>query len=222
MIAVRKYSLFALASAAIFIGFYGGWPINLGTTGRWDVRCNLFPEASLEKEIAQCEDVLAEKIYEGEALGEVYFRLGYFHNQLGEWQIAYDYYQIARELRPLRVSAHHNTASILGRHKQDWEGVVEATTDTIDLIDPVLSHHSHAWTMRGIARMMLGQFDEALVDFKVAQSIYPEERWLAEVIEHFDHVKRVLIDNDFKIPDTPTTLDSTQMLQLLGRMFLNL
>ena len=222
MTAVREYSLFALASGALFIGFYGWGPINLGTTGRWDVRCNLFPEASLEKEISQCEDVLVEKVYEGEALGEVYFRLGYFHNQLGEWQIAYEYYQIARELRPERVSAHHNTAMILGRYNQDWEGVVDATTDTIDLIEPVLSHHSHAWAMRGTARLMLGQFDEALADFKVAQAIYPEDQELAELIEHFGEIKRYFLSNEFTMPDAPTLLNSKQMLGLLRRMFLHL
>lgn len=220
MTALRRYSLLTLASSALFIGFFGGGPFSFRTSGSWDVRCNLFPESSLRKEIAQCEDVLAEKVYEGEALGEVHFRLGFFQDE-SDWQIAYDHFQIARELRPELVSAHYNTALILGRYKQDWEGVVDATTDTIDLIEPVLSHHSRAWTMRGIARMMLGQFDEALADFEVARSIYPKDEGLTVMIENFDELKRYLIDNDFTMPEKPATRYATQTIQLLGRIFLN-
>jgi tetratricopeptide (TPR) repeat protein len=183
MQAIRKRPFLALAGGVFLAGFFAWGPVDFRTYRSWGIRCDLQPDVSLAQEIKQCEEVLAEQAYEGEALGEVYFRLGYFHHRQGKWREAFAYYQEARKLRPARISAHYNTALILGRYTEDWHGVVNATSDVIDLIAPEKSVHSDAWAMRAIALHQLGRDAEALSDISVALTIDPGKQRLIQLRE---------------------------------------
>lgn len=183
MQAIQKFPFLALVSGVFLAGFFAWGPIDFRTYRSWGIRCDLQPDISLAQEIRECEELLAEQVYEGEALGEVYFRLGYFHHRQGKWREAFAYYQEARQLRPARISAHYNTALILGRYTEDWHGVVNATSDVIDLIEPAKSVHSDAWEMRAIALHRLGRDTEALSDIAVALIIDPGKQGLIKLRE---------------------------------------
>ncbi|MFK7745364.1 MAG: hypothetical protein AB8B47_09940 [Roseobacter sp.] len=219
MIALKRNSFVALAGGALFIGFFGFGPVDFRMASHLHIRCDLQPDISLAQEISECHDIIAEEVYEGEALGEVYFRLGYFNDRLGKWQIAYEYYQTAREMRPNRVSAHYNSAMILGRHTQDWEGVVDATSAVIDLVPPRKSDHSNAWVMRAYALLMLGRGEEAIADIKIAQTIDPDRRELFLLLDRLDEVEQMIAQKQNDTDDHTGLSGLQETLLLLARVF---
>ena len=95
-------------------------------------------------------------------------------------------------------------------------------SDAIDLIDPVLSHHSPAWIMRACANIMLGQYDAAEADLKVAQAIYPEREELSGLLTHFDEIKRLHAEGKLPTAVPSGELGPQDAIRFLVRKFLQI